>query len=157
MIIYLNSISNGGSPTPPIHKNIIFENGVWTLDTYDLVPSVAAPSGFAISDNMIISESTSSGRNSGFILLPKDTLASSTVFITLKGTSNSSSGQYQFGRCYRDADAFVCAASGTGRQAYQEGSISYEVIKESYEKINPDSAFFIAFGKDLGIIKIFAA
>lgn len=158
MIIYLNSSPNGSlPPPPPTPENIIFENGVWTLDTYDLVPSVAAPSGFTISDNMIISESTSSGRSSGFILLPKDTTTVSKIKILLKGTSNSSSGPYQFGRCDVDADAYVCAASGTGRQTFQEGSLGYEMFREGSETINPNSAFFVAFGKDLGIIKISAS
>lgn len=153
MIYYLNSLPSGDES---IFKPI-FNRGVWTLNDYSVVASSTAPAAYIINeDGFIVSESTTSGRNSGFTIVPNDVDIEHNIAIIMKSMSSNVSGQYQCGQCTLTADAYKCARTGEGRLSYVEGSLSNLQRKFIGQNVLNNRAFFIAFGQSLGIMSIYS-
>lgn len=147
MIYYLNSVGGSDSNFKPL-----FDNGKWFLDDFTINPSTQAPYGYEVNDYGYIvglGENKSS-RDSGFVMLPNETMYKYGIIITLV----SDNGRAQYGRCQRNADAYICQQSGTGRISYHD--ISNTSDFNMYSEITGMSeGEFIAFGAGVSIKSIY--
>lgn len=147
MIYYLNSVGGSNSNFKPL-----FENGEWSLDDFTINPSVQAPFGYVIDGGYIVSLSTyDSKRDSGFVILPKDSLRKYGFVFVL---ADNGTGAAQYGRCQRDADAYICQQTGTGRISYQNVN-SFSGTNLFAETSDVVEGEFIAFGKGILIMGIY--
>lgn len=152
MIFYLNSVPGGGGPDSNFKP--LFDNGTWSLDDFTINPSPTAPYDYEINaDGYIVSLSANDyDRKSGFVIVPNDTTKKYGFVFVLN--PNSTNGRAQYGRCQRNADAYLCQLTGQGRISYHDIQ-SQSGVGLYAESTNANEGEFIAFGKDILIMGIY--
>ena len=137
MAMYLCNGGNGGGDGV---LKPIFENGNLRTDAFDFLISESRPN-CAISGKYIICTESSSSTRNGFKLTRKDTTKIYKILFVFN-VENTSDARYQYGTCTAAADPYLCAATGAGRNTYNEGSLGLgNTIKTEYNRNNSDAIF----------------
>lgn len=150
MAMYLCNVGNssdGGVIKP------IFSDGVLYTDIFNFDVSQSRPN-CEISGNYIICTESSSSTRNGFKLTRKDTSKLYNILIIFE-VENTSNARYQYGTCITDADPYLCAATGAGRNTFNEGNLGAgNTLKTEYNR-NTSDAFFVDFTNNVKIIGIY--